>query len=99
PPGAELRDRLELRRLLTAHLRDGQLEPIAELRTRRRGELVARKGSTAEVTIDEVAVMDALRVSAEFVEVEIELRSGDPAQLDKISKEMTRAGARPTDGT
>jgi CHAD domain-containing protein len=98
-PGGPARPPEELRRLLTAHLRDRQLEPIAELRTRRRGELVSRNGSTAEVTIDEVAVMDALRVSAEFVEVEIELRSGDPAQLDKIAKEVTRAGARPTDGT
>ena len=89
----------ELRRILTAHLRDGQLAPIAELRTRRRGELVARNGSTAEVTIDEVAVMDALRVAEEFVEIEIELRSGDPAQLDRIAKDVVRAGARPTDGT
>jgi CHAD domain-containing protein len=89
----------ELRLLLAAHLRDGELAPIAELRTRRRGELVARNGSTAEVTIDEVAVMDAMRVAEEFVEVEIELRTGDPAQLDKIAKEVTRAGARLTDGT
>src|SRR2546428_1112194 len=89
----------ELRRLLAAHLRDGELTPIAELRTRRRGELVARNGSTAEVTIDEVAVMDAMRVAEEFVEVEIELRTGDPAQLDRIAKEVKKAGARPTDGT
>jgi inorganic triphosphatase YgiF len=98
-PGGPAGPPEELRRLLTAHLRDRQLEPIAELRTRRRGELVSRNGSTAEVTIDEVAVMDALRVSAEFVEVEIELRSGDPAQLDNIAKEVTRAGPRPTQGT
>jgi CHAD domain-containing protein len=98
-PGGPTGPPEELRRLLAAHLRDRQLEPIAELRTRRRGELVSRNGSTAEVTIDEVAVMDALRVSAEFVEVEIELRSGDPAQLDRIVKEMARAGARPTNGT
>src|SRR5215469_5479465 len=30
----------ELRRLLLAHLRRGSLSPVAELRTRRRGELV-----------------------------------------------------------
>jgi inorganic triphosphatase YgiF len=63
----------ELAQLLLAHLRDGRVEPIAELRTRRRGELVERDDSTAEVTVDEVAVMDAQSVSHEFVEVEIEL--------------------------
>jgi CHAD domain-containing protein len=89
----------ELRALLGAHLRNGPLEPIAELRTRRRGELVARDDTTAEVTLDEVAVMDALRVAHEFVEVEIELRSGDPTQLKKIADEVRRAGAKPSNGT
>jgi CHAD domain-containing protein len=89
----------DLRLLLYAHLRDQNVEPIAELRTRRRGELVERGGSTAEVTVDEVAVMDGQRVAHGFVEVEIELRSGDPGRLDKIAKEVARAGATPTNGT
>jgi CHAD domain-containing protein len=89
----------ELRRLLTAHLRDAQVEPIAELRTRRRGELVERAGSTAEVTVDEVTVMEARRVSQTFVEVEIELRSGDPRRLRTIAKEIARAGATQSNGT
>jgi CHAD domain-containing protein len=88
----------ELRRLLTAHLRRGSLSPVAELRTRRRGELVTRNGTTAEVTVDEVAVMDALRVRDEFVEVEIELRDGDPAGLDELAAEVESAGARPGAG-
>ncbi|HUJ91218.1 MAG TPA: CYTH and CHAD domain-containing protein [Gaiellaceae bacterium] len=88
----------ELRKLLAAHLRHGPVAPVAELRTRRRGQLVARNGTTAEVTIDEVAVMDALRVSDEFVEVEIELRTGDPARLDDIAEEVERAGAVPSGG-
>ena len=45
--------------------------------------------------MDEVAVMDALHVTDEFVEVEIELRDGDPARLDEIAKEVRRAGATP----
>ncbi len=98
-PGGPAGPPEQLRRLLVAHLRDRTLEPIAELRTHRRGALVSRNGSTAEVTIDEVAVMDAMRVAEEFVEIEIELRTGDPAQLDRIAKEVSRAGARPTDGT
>ena len=85
-------------RLLRIHLRDGALAPVAELRTRRRGELVSRKGTTAEVTVDEVSVMDALRVTDAFVEVEIELRAGDPRRLDAIAKDLARAGAKPANG-
>jgi len=92
-PGGPTEPPEELRVLLTTHLRHGPVAPIAELRTRRRGELVAHNGTTAEVTVDEVAVMDALRVSDEFVEVEIELRSGSPKGLDAIAKEVARAGA------
>lgn len=88
----------ELARLLFAHLRHGPAEPVAELRTRRYGALVARNGTTAEVTVDEVAVMDALRVADGFVEVEIELRSGDPKRLDDIADEVVGAGAHRSDG-
>jgi len=84
--------------LLFAHLRHGSLEPVAELRTRRQGELVARNGTTAEVTVDEVAVMDARRVRDQFVEVEIELRAGHPSHLDALVDELSRAGAQPGDG-
>jgi CHAD domain-containing protein len=89
----------ELFTLLHAHLRHGPLERIAELRTRRRGELVARDGTTAEVTVDEVAVMDARRVRDRFVEVEVELRTGSPAQLDVLAEELADAGAERGSGT
>jgi CHAD domain-containing protein len=89
----------ELSRLLAAHLRGGPVVPVAELRTRRHGVLVARNGTTAEVTIDDVAVMDALRVVEEFVEVEVELKEGKPKKLDSIADELAGAGARRTDGT
>jgi CHAD domain-containing protein len=85
--------------LLHAHLRHGPLERVAELRTRRRGELVARSGTTAEVTVDEVAIMDARRVQDRFVEVEVELRTGSPAQLDVLAGELAEAGAEPGTGT
>lgn len=88
----------ELLRLLRTHLRHGPLEPVAELRTRRSGELVARNGTTAEVTVDEVAVMDAHRVRAEFVEVEVELRAGNPKQLDVLADELAEVGAEPGAG-
>jgi CHAD domain-containing protein len=98
-PGGPVGPPDELAKLLVAHLRGVRVEPIAELRTRRRGELVERAGSTAEVTVDEVAVMDAQRVAQEFVEVEIELVTGNPRRLDKIAKEISRAGAKPSNGT
>src|SRR6202007_1956958 len=79
-------------------LRHGPVAPVAELRTRRHGALVARNGTTAEVTIDDVAVMDALRVVEEFVEVEVELKEGKAKQCDAIADELTDAGARFTDG-
>jgi CHAD domain-containing protein len=97
-PGGPVEPPAELARLLVAHLRRGPLTRVAELRTRRRGALVARKGTTAEVTVDEVAVMDALRVADEFVEVEIELREGDPKRLEDIAEELADAGARPSNG-
>src|SRR5215471_10934883 len=84
----------ELLELLHAHLRHGPLERVAELRTRRRGELVARAGTTAEVTVDEVAIMDARRVRDRFVEVEVELRDGSPAQLDVLAGELAEVGAK-----
>jgi CHAD domain-containing protein len=88
-----------LSKLLAAHLRHGPVAPVAELRTRRHGALVARNGTTAEVTIDDVSVMDALRVVEEFVEIEVELKKGKPKQVKAIADELERAGAQETDGT
>jgi CHAD domain-containing protein len=89
-----------LRALLRAHERRAALEPVAELRTRRHGSLVTRDQDTAEVTVDEVTVMDADQsVAAEFVELEIELREGDPTALGRIAKELERAGAKTSDQT
>ena len=86
------------RRLLSIHLRRGPLRPVAELRTRRHGELVARNGTTAEVTVDEVDVVDVRRPAHGFVEVEIELRDGDPTGIEQIAEEVERAGAEPGAG-
>ena len=84
--------------LLHAHLRRGPLGRVAELRTHRSGELVARNGTTAEVTADEVTVLDSSEASNHFVEVEIELREGDPEGLDEIADELVSAGAEPGEG-
>src|SRR4051794_29590987 len=97
-PGGPARPPEELAVLLRAHVRHGAGAPGAERRTRRRGELVERKGTTAEVTVDEVSVMDSRRVTDEFVEVEIELIEGKPQRLERISKDVQKAGATPTSG-
>jgi CHAD domain-containing protein len=97
-PGGPARVPEELTRLLAAHLRHGPPAPVAELRTRRRGQLVERSGTSAEVTVDEVAVMDAQRVASAFVEIEIELRAGNPKRLDAIARRLAGAGAERSDG-
>ena len=89
----------QLRALLRAHERRAALAPVAELRTRRHGALVNRQGATAEVTIDEVSIMDSHRVDGRFVEVEIELKDGEPRVLVRIAKELEKAGAKESDGT
>ena len=43
--------------------------------------------------------MDAQRVASEFVELEIELRDGEPSGLGGIAKELERAGAQASDQT
>jgi CHAD domain-containing protein len=98
-PGGPVGPPDRIRALLRAHERRGALAPVAELRTRRHGSLVTRDRITAEVTVDEVSVMDAQRVNAEFVELEIELREGDPSALKRIAKELERAGAKASEQT
>jgi CHAD domain-containing protein len=97
-PGGGARPPSTIADLLVAHVRRAPLTPVAQLRTRRRGALVTRKGTTAEVTLDEVAVMDAQRVVGEFAEIEIELRSGRPKQLRALELELEGAGAKRSDG-
>jgi CHAD domain-containing protein len=84
----------ELTELLPAHLRFGELAPIAELHTRRTGVLIDSDGARAEVVLDEVEVMDARRVAGAFAELEVELQSGDAGRLRPIAQSLRRAGAR-----
>jgi CHAD domain-containing protein len=78
--------------LLRAHLRRGPVAPVAELRTRRHGQLV----DGAEVTLDEVKVMDSHRVVSEFSEIEVE---GEPSTVSTIAKQLQKAGAKAVDLT
>jgi CHAD domain-containing protein len=97
-PGGPAETPARIASLLTAVLRDRHLAPVAELRTVRRGVRVEAEGSTADVVLDEVAVMDNLRVVSEFDELEIELVDGVPDGLASIEVAVRRAGAEDGDG-
>ncbi len=84
-----------LRRLLVAHLRNGALEPVATLRTRRSGVRVEDGARhVADVTVDRVEILDAGHAAGGFTEIEIELADGEDADLRRLEKVLRRAGAR-----
>lgn len=87
--------------LLAGHARHGRLEPVATLRTHRRGVRVTREGdAVAEVTIDHVDVLDAGRAAGGFTEIEIELvGAGTEDDLAALGKRLRGAGARRSPGT
>jgi CHAD domain-containing protein len=86
-PGGPVGPPEALGALLRAHVRHGPVAPVAELRTRRHGLRV----NGAEVTLDEVRVMDAQRVVDQFSEIEVE---GDPSTVRALSKQLQKAGAQ-----
>ncbi len=90
----------ELARLLVVHLRDGGLEPVAVLRTRRSGvHATDGERSVAEVTVDDVDILEGRRRVGRFVELEVELVDGGVEDdLARIGRTLRRAGARPSDG-
>jgi CHAD domain-containing protein len=83
--------------VLKSVLRGSELRPVAELRTLRRGVRVHGEESTADVVVDEVAVMEDLRVVSRFDELEIELVEGDARHLREIERMVRRAGAEDGD--
>jgi len=94
-PGSPSGPPPELRALLVAHLRHGELEPVATLRTRRSGVRVGGVGHpVADVTVDAVDVLDGMKPVGGFVEVEVELVEGDGSDLQKLGRILRKAGAR-----
>ena len=90
----------ELAALLVAHLRHGALEPVAVLRTRRHGvRITDGTRALADLTLDEVDVLEDGRRVDRFAEVEIELVDGCPADLRRLGRELRAAGASRSDGT
>jgi CHAD domain-containing protein len=89
-----------LARLLAAHLRHGGLEPVATLRTRRSGvRVVDGERRIAEVTVDEVEVIEDGKHAGGFAELEVELvDAGEPADLERLGTLLLRSGARRSSG-
>jgi CHAD domain-containing protein len=79
--------------VLAAVLRGKELRQVGELRTVRQGVRIRADRSTADVVLDQVAVMEDLHVVSTFDEVEIELVEGDPRALRDIERVVRRAGA------
>lgn len=98
-PGGPAGPPARLRALLVAHLRHGELEQVATLRTRRTG---VRVGSSdrpvADVTLDSVDILDGHKALGGFVEVEIELVDGEAADLEQLGRRLRKAGATRSDG-
>lgn len=89
----------ELCGLLVAHLRHGAVEPVATLRTRRRGRRVADgPRPIADVTLDAVDVLAGSRSIGPFEELEVELLEGGEDELDRLGRVLRRAGAKRSAG-
>jgi CHAD domain-containing protein len=94
-PGGPSGPPQQMRDLLFAFLRRGELAPVAKLRTLRRGlRMAADRGSSADVVMDEVAVLDGRKVTGGFSELEVEVVSGDDQTLEEVEQALRRAGAR-----
>jgi CHAD domain-containing protein len=86
--------------LVSAFVRGAELAPVARLHTRRAGVQVRDElgRAIAQVTDDEVSVMDGRRVATRFREVEVEL---DPSTSSDVAEALVarlrEAGAGPVD--
>jgi CHAD domain-containing protein len=94
-PGGPAGPPQRMRDLLMAFLRGRELAPVAKLRTLRRGlRLAADGGSSADVVMDEVAILDGRKVTGGFSELEVEVVNGDEQTLEEVEQALRRAGAR-----
>jgi CHAD domain-containing protein len=87
----------EARALLFAFLKDSQLVPVAEIKTRRRRWSLGGEGGKklAELVDDSVSVLDGKKIREKFREIEIEADTIDRKGLERIANRMRKAGAKP----
>ncbi len=98
-PGGPAAPPQELAELLVGILRGRALEPAAVLRTRRAGVRAHENGrAVADVTVDQVAVLDGRRIRERFVELEVEALEEGADSLPGLGKTLADAGAAPGDG-
>jgi CHAD domain-containing protein len=62
-----------------------KLRDLVELRQVRQKRLYARNGTVVEVSVDDVEVLVAQAVAERFVELELEVREGDEADLEPLA--------------
>jgi len=97
-PGPPGKPPAELVALLTASLHGRELAARATLRTIRDGVRVEVEDGTAEVTLDDVAMLEGARVTDTFSEIEIELVGGDERALQRVERRLEKLGAHRTNG-
>jgi CHAD domain-containing protein len=96
-PGGPAGPPPEILELLRAHLRSGNLEQVATLRTRRSGVRVGKLDHpVADVTVDAVDILDGMKSVGSFIELEVELVDGKLADLEKLGRILRKAGAKPS---
>ena len=95
-PGAKPGEKLLS--LLAGVMRGRALEEVGRLRTARSGWRCHVDGSTADVTLDRVAVLEGGRTAHRFAEVEIELVAGSADVLETLGAQLRAMGARKHDG-
>src|SRR4051794_15546350 len=85
---------IEIYELLTAYLSGRKLAPAATMRTRRQGVRVSNGHGEAEVSADQVAILEGAHQVDAFDELEVELVDGDDTLLDALERRLHEAGAR-----
>lgn len=87
----------EARALLFGVLNGSTLEPVAEIKTRRRRWNLANADGVdvAQLVDDRVSVLDGNEIRDSFREIEIEARAIDRAGLQQIADVIREAGASP----
>lgn len=71
---------------------DEPLVEVARLRQRRRRRLLRSDDAAAELSVDDVEVLDGDRVVDRWVELEIELREGEAGVLAVLARELESVG-------
>lgn len=87
----------EVRELVTGVLNGSKLEPVAELKTKRRRWLLRNEAGTdlAELVDDRVSILEGWLIKGTFREIEIEARNIGAEELTQIGEVIQKAGARP----